>query len=414
MCAYPEGAVEFMTSIVKVCTDCADPVRTRSCDPPLVDYSYAETVWCVAGKPYTRIDSFRDGLFMASTWYDRSSVVAVLDPNDVAQGTPGACPALDAEFTERLVCSGGVTIVRSERTLTDVTSGSVLSTTVNWFGVNGAPVAAPAVFTEGACDDQDIEAVSELVCAAGVTLVRRRILDGGTGALVSELFVSSNGVTVAAPAVYTQGACATSVLRDVEVDQVCATGVTVQRVRMFDLAANPPTVLSTQFFGVNGVTVAAPPVFTHGACSANSAAVAETVAVFKCGATANATVATNATALRVALSDDIVFTKACPTTASISNSLLTVATNSFVTGGGAIPLNARSVTVYNVTAARIGVSIASYGSVMVPPNGTWSLNLPDNVPPFVGPWAVVNSAGSSGLLVGGIQPHVILDWVVRA
>jgi hypothetical protein len=259
-------------------------------------------------------------------------------------GGSSAAASPDTEIVERFVCASGVTLV--QRTI--FTGGVAAAPT--YFGLNGAAVAAPATFTEGPCDDQDIDLEVEYVCAANVTLIRRRIVDGETGTLISETFNGTNGAAVAAPATYTMGNCSG--------------------------------------FG--------------------------TYPVLRCGATSNVTTTANVQATRVALENDVILTKSCPTTSALTNNVVSVAPNAAVTQAAtAVPANARGVTVYNVTRARIAFTISSHGTITIPPNGTWSGNLPDNVPPYSGAWSIANQAGNAGPAVFGINPAVQIDWVTR-
>jgi hypothetical protein len=608
---------------VEICSSCTLPVHVEVCNQP-IDREYSETTWCASGVQLVRISQWVDGA-QTITWQDLLGGVVAAP----AAATYGACPIPpnDFEVIERLVCAAGVTIVRREA----FNNGA--STGVTWFGLNGAAVAAPATFTEGPCDDQDVDLEVEYVCAAGVTLVRRRIVDGETGALISETFVSSNGAIVAAPAAYTIGQCVAS---DSEVitDLACAAGVQVLRQQTWTSGV----LTATNWFSSNGAAIAAPAVFTWGNCPGGSAAadsefiplcdvstnpptpyirrasvdpvtgvatytninittgaafapvtpstcdgyalvsddaclvtnatgiitqvrvtqlyrygqivgvpvivnlqtnavttvaVGQTLAncdalqldsipwcridtgatliqkvlhlgnlelwsewidavtlatvaappaaqltqdcdiasdfevvcaniggvqvsvevrrtfrdgvllstvytrldtnaviaaptivpcspetgartVLRCGATSNATTTASVQATRVALENDVIFTKACPTTAALTNNTFAFGVNAAVAvGATGVPANARSVTVYNVTRARITFGISSHGTVQIPPNGTYTFNLPDNVPPFSGTFTIANAAGNAGPNVFGVAPHVIVDWGTR-
>lgn len=87
-------------------------------------------------------------------------------------------------------CSTGVV------SYVDLTTGAVLN------------IAAVTVVDCGSADavvTRDVE--ESLVCAGGVTLLRTATFNGQTGALLTETFRGLNGATVATPAAYTQGAC---------------------------------------------------------------------------------------------------------------------------------------------------------------------------------------------------------------
>lgn len=330
---------------VEICSSCTQPVHVDVCNFP-IDYSYSETVWCVGGTPLVRVSQWQ-GATQIISWVTTAGAAAAPSAAAIGAATYGACPTgagTDTEIVERFVCSAGVTLV--QRTI--FTNGVAAAPT--YFGLNGATVAAPATFTEGACDDQDIDLEVEYVCAAGVTLIRRRIVDGETGVLISETFNGTNGAAVAAPATYTMGNCSG--------------------------------------FG--------------------------TYPVLRCGATSNVTTTANVQATRVALENDVIFTKACPTTAALTNNTFAFGVNAAVAvGATGVPANARSVTVYNVTRARITFSISSHGTVQIPPNGTYTFNLPDNVPPFSGTFTIANAAGNAGPNVFGVAPHCIVDWGTR-
>lgn len=88
------------------------------------------------------------------------------------------------------------------------------------------------------CGVADVDVETTLVCAAGVTLVRRVLYRISNGAEVAVQFLGANGAVVAAPAVYTQGACAATAgdARDVEVLVLCDNNGPFLRRTVFNAA----------------------------------------------------------------------------------------------------------------------------------------------------------------------------------
>lgn len=301
------------------------------------------TTWCIGGLPAVRYEI--DGVV---TWKRASGLVFTPSAGDLAAATPGACPTAsgsDTEIVERFICAAGVTLV--QRTV--FTNGVAAAPT--YFGLNGAAVAAPAAFTEGPCDDQDVDIETEYVCAAGVTLVRRRIIDGETGALISETFIGSNGATVPTPAVYTQGNCSG--------------------------------------FG--------------------------TYTALRCGATSNATVNAAVTAQRVTLENDVLLVKQCATTsAGVSTRHQFGAAAAVAVPATAIPANARRLTIFNATRAAIQLTITGWGTQVIPPNSTHNIALGDNMPAWAGTYSIANVQGNSGPVVNAVNPAVYMDWMTYA
>jgi hypothetical protein len=367
-----------------------------SCDDQDLDIESEQV--CASGVTLTRrrVSDAETGALVSETFIGANGATVAAP----AAYTQGSCTVADIEIKHDAACAAGVQVLREQVW----TNGTLTAT--NWFGANGAVIAAPAVYTWGACPGggaSDTEIVERFVCATGTTLVQRTVFTNGVAA--APTYFGVNGAAVAAPAAFTEGACDDQDI-DLEVEYVCAAGVTLVRRRIVD--GETGVLVSETFSGTNGAAVAAPAAYTMGHCSGFG-----TYAVLRCGATSNVTTTANVQATRVVLENDVILTKSCPTTSALANNVVTLVPNGTGGGSAGVPANARGVTVYNVSRQRINFNIASHGTVVIPPNGTWSGNLPDNVPPYSGAWTVSNNAGNSGPAVFGINPHVIVDWVTR-
>lgn len=267
-----------------------------------------------------------------------------------------------------------------------------------------ADAIATAIAPSSGGSFSDTEVVEELVCdtATNTVLIRRTTFTNGAAG--TPAFFTTTFAPAAAPAAFTIGPCQQM---DMETDYVCAANVTLRRVRVVD--AESGTLVSETFFGANGAAVAAPAVFSQGPCSGFG-----TYTDLRCGATSDTTTTASVVAQRVSVENDVILTKACPTTTTGSSTRSVQAVNAaVVVAATAIPANARAVTVYNVTRAVISITIGAWGTHIIPPNATHNITLPDNVPAWSGNWSVANVAGNAGPNVFGIPPSVIVDWISR-
>lgn len=430
-------------------------------------------------------------------------------------GGGGGAPAHEVEVDN--VCAAGVTLERIRQWDRTTSPPTLLST--QFFGANGAVVAAPAAFTQGACDrsiDSEFIPLCDVATNPPTPYIRRAVVDPVTGVVT---FTNINVTTGAAYAPVTPSTCdgytlvsddaclvtnATGAITQVRVTQLYRYGQIVGAPVIVNLQTNAVVVvaagqtlancdaldLATEVFcridtgatllrkvmslgsvelwsewidAVTLATVAAPPAaqltqdcdiatdfevvcaniggaqvsvevrrtFRDGVLLSTVYTRLDTNAVIgapvivpcqpttgartvlRCGATSNTTTTASVQATRVALENDVILTKACPTTSALTNTVVAAAVNAAVNGTGGVPTNARGVTVYNSTRARINFTISSHGTVVIPPGATWSGNLPDNVPPYSGTWTVSTSAGNSGPAVFGINPNVVIDWVTR-
>lgn len=444
---------------VKVCSSCAEPLHVEVCNNP-TDFSFSETVWCVGGQTLIRQSSWLDAA-QTVTWLTVAGAAVVPSPAQLAAATAGSCSGALAPDNEFLVLCDTATNPPTPYIRRAIVNP--ITAVATWSNVNVLTGAAYVPTTPGTCDGYTLtvdetcvlDAATGVITSARITQVWRYgtaigvpvISNSATGAIIpiagalqhydcsaidvalipfcrtdnglvvlrkivsvagSEVFSEwidlATNATIAAPAagILTQDC-------DVQVDfeTACALIGGVQVAVEIRRTFRDGTLTSTAYVRLDtNVPIATPTIVPCQQISGSFTAL-------RCGATSNTTTNAAVTGTRVVLANDVILTKACPTTSGLTNSTVAAAVNAVVSGTAGVPTNARGVTVYNSTRARINFTISSHGTVVIPPGATWSGNLPDNVPPYSGTWTVSTAAGNSGPAVFGINPNVAIDWVTR-
>lgn len=225
--------------------------------PTPVTYTIGECVATVAVTPVSESveivcadgnQAFRKEVLFS----DGSSTVTFLGTDGVVivptTWEPGNCSDCDT-FTESLVCSGGITLLKRTNSCTGIET---------FISSNGTIVPTPLVYTNGSCTatqlTTDSLSVSE-VCADGAKAFRRETLDENGVSVVT--FLSVDG-TVIIPTTWTPGDCNDSA--NYTESFVCAAGVTL--IKRTNSLTNIDVFLSS-----NGVIVPTPLVYTNGTCS---------------------------------------------------------------------------------------------------------------------------------------------------
>ena len=97
------------------------------------------------------------------------------------------------------ICSGGENFLQEV-----IYANGVLQSQVKYYDLNGDEITTPSSFTLGWCLPVDYEVTQRYVCSNGATLLVKDYYENGL--LIATQFIN-NGIIVAAPSSFTEGAC---------------------------------------------------------------------------------------------------------------------------------------------------------------------------------------------------------------
>lgn len=272
--------------------------------------------------PYLR-RAIVDPVTAAVTWTN----VNITTGATYAPTTPGVCDGYQVVVDETCVLDLATGLNTSAKITQVYRYGTAIGVPVITNSATGAVITITGTLQQYDCSIIATELIPFCRTDTGAVVLRKVVSVAGSE-VFSEWIDPITNATIAAPpaAVLTQDC-------DVQTDfeTVCASiggaQVAVEVRRTF----RDGTLLSTVYTRLDTNTVIGAPVIVP--CQPTTSA----RTVLRCGATSNTTTTASVQATRVALENDVILTKACPTTSALTNNVVAAAVNAAVNGTGGRP-----------------------------------------------------------------------------